>query len=360
VSAVKLLMKGNEAIAEAALRSNCRLFFGYPITPSTEVPEYMAKKMRNYGGTYLQAESEVAAINMVFGAAATGERVMTATSSPGFSLMQEGMSYLFAAELPSVIVNVMRHGPGLGGLGPTQADYFQLTKGGGHGDYHPIVLAPATVQEMVDLTQDAFDLADQWRNPVIVAVDGILGQMMEPVEFLERRKQEIPDKDWATNGIEGRQSFTKNNIVSYALSNEVGETHSKHWNAKIEKMRISEQRYVEYLMDDAEYAFVAFGTSSRITETAVDILREEGYKVGLLRPLTLWPFPVIGLASRVDQIKGWMSIELSAGQMIDDIRLIVSGKAPVAFYGRQGGMTPEPEEVVEAWKTRFEQGGDQT
>lgn len=356
---MKLLMKGNEAIAEAALRAGCRLFFGYPITPSTEVPEYMAKKLRAHGGTYLQAESEVAAINMVFGAAATGERVMTATSSPGFSLMQEGISYLFANELPSVIVDVMRHGPGLGGLGPTQGDYFQLTKGGGHGDYHPIVLAPATVQEMVDLTQDAFDLADQWRNPVIVAVDGILGQMMEPVEFVDREKRELPAKDWATNGLESRADRSKNNIVSYTLSNEIGEKHSKHWNEKIAQMRGQEQRFVEYEMDDAEYAFVAFGTSSRITETAVDMLREEGYKVGLFRPLTLWPFPEKGLCKRVDQIKGWMSIELSAGQMVEDVLLFVNGKAPVAFYGRQGGMTPEPEEVVAAWKARFAQGGDQ-
>lgn len=355
---MKLLMKGNEAIAEAALRANCRLFFGYPITPSTEVPEYMAKKMRNFGGTFLQAESEVAAINMVFGAAATGERVMTATSSQGFSLMQEGMSYLFANELPSVIVDVMRHGPGLGGLGPTQADYFQMTKGGGHGDYHPIVLAPATVQEMVDLTQDAFDLADQWRTPVIVAVDGILGQMMEPVEFVDREMRELPPKDWAANGTQSRSAKTKNNVVSYTLSNEVGEEHSLHWNAKIDSMRESEQRYVEYLMEDAEYAFVAFGTSSRITETAIDILREEGYKVGLFRPLTLWPFPEKGLSPRADQIKGWMSIELSAGQMVEDVRLVVNGKAPVAFFGRHGGMTPEPEEVVEAWKARFVQGGD--
>lgn len=355
---MKLLMKGNEAIAEAALRANCRLFFGYPITPSTEVPEYMAKKMRMHGGTYLQAESEVAAINMVFGAAATGERVMTATSSPGFSLMQEGMSYLFAAELPSVIVDVMRAGPGLGGLGPTQADYFQLTKGGGHGDYHPIVLAPATVQEMVDLTQDAFELADQWRNPVIVAVDGILGQMMEPVEFFEHEKSEPPKKDWAANGALSRQTKTKNNIVSYSLSSEVGEANSLHWNAKIEAMRENEQRHVEYLMEDAEYAFVAFGTSSRITETAVDILRAEGYKVGLFRPLTLWPFPEKGLLEHVDQIKGWMSIELSAGQMVEDVRLVVNGKAPVAFFGRHGGMTPEPEEVVAAWKARFVEGGE--
>ncbi len=347
---MKLLMKGNEAIAEAALRAGCRLFFGYPITPSTEVPEYMSKKMRASGGTYVQAESEVAAINMVYGAAAAGERVMTATSSPGFSLMQEGLSYLFAAELPSVIVDVMRAGPGLGGLGPTQADYFQLTKGGGHGDYHPIVLAPSTVQEMVDLTIEAFDLADIYRNPVIVSVDGILGQMMEPVEFTDVAPKELPAKIWAASGAEGR---LKNNIVSYALSNEVGEAHCLHWGEKIDKMQENEQRYVEYMMDDAEYAFVAYGTSGRIVETAIDILREEGYKVGLFRPISLWPFPAQGMINRLDQVKGFMSIELSRGQMVEDIKLVVNGKVPVGFYGRQGGMTPEPEEVAVAWKAQF-------
>ncbi|MHB1651106.1 MAG: 3-methyl-2-oxobutanoate dehydrogenase subunit VorB [Desulfitobacteriaceae bacterium] len=348
---MKLLMKGNEAIAEAAVLAGCLLFFGYPITPSTEVPEYMAKKMREHGGVYLQAESEVAAINMVFGAAAVGERVMTATSSPGFSLMQEGMSYLFADELPCVVVDVMRAGPGLGGLGPTQADYFQLTKGGGHGDYHPIVLAPSTVQEMVDLTREAFDLADFYRNPVILAVDGILGQMMEPVEFLPHQGRELPLKDWAANGCQGR---TKNNIVSYSLAPDIGEVFCLHWEEKIQRMRKSEQRYSEYLMEDAEYAFVAFGTSGRISETAVDLLREEGIKAGLFRPVTLWPFPEEGFVSRKDQVKAWMSVELSAGQMVEDVKIAVNGKVPVGFFGRQGGMTPEPEDLVEALKKFLE------
>lgn len=350
---MKRLMKGNEAIAEAAVLAGCRLFFGYPITPSTEIPEYMAKKLRAYGGTYLQAESEVAAINMVFGAAAVGERVMTGTSSPGFSLMQEGISYLFADELPCVIVDVMRAGPGLGGLGATQGDYFQLTKGGGHGDYHPIVLAPSTVQEMVDLTREAFDLADLHRNPVIVAVDGILGQMMEPVEFLPYQGPELPPKDWAANGCEGRP---KNNIATYSLSPEAGEAFNLHWGEKIEKMRASEQRFAEYLMDDAEYAFVAFGTAGRIAETAVDLLREEGMRVGLFRPITLWPFPEKGLKARVDQVKAWMSIELNAGQMVEDVRLVVNGESPVGFFGRQGGMTPEPEDVAAELKTFLERG----
>ncbi len=345
-----LLMKGNEAIAEAAIQAGCRLFYGYPITPSTEIPEYMAKKMKDAGGTYLQAESEVAAIYMVYGAGAVGERVMTGTSSPGFSLMQEGISYLFAAEIPSVIVDVMRGGPGLGGLGPTQADYFQLTKGGGHGDYHAMVLAPATVQEMVDLTKLSFDLADAYRNPVILAVDGILGQMMEPVEFPSYEGQKLEPKAWAASGAEGRP---KNNIVSYYLTNEVGEAENRRWGQKMARIKATEQRFAEYQMADAEYAFVAFGTSSRITETAVDMLREEGIKAGLYRPITLWPFPEAGLAARLNQIKGWISIELSAGQMVEDVKLVVNGKAPVGFYGRQGGMTPEPEDIVTAFKAQL-------
>jgi len=345
-----LLMKGNEAIAEAAIQAGCRLFYGYPITPSTEIPEYMAKKMQKVGGTYLQAESEIAAINMVYGAGAAGERVMTGTSSPGFSLMQEGISYLFAAEIPSVIVDVMRGGPGLGGLGPTQADYFQLTKGGGHGDYHPIVLAPSTVQDIVDLTKDAFDLADEYRIPVILAVDGILGQMMEPVEFPEREGRKLKPKTWAANGAEGRP---KNNVVSYYLTSEVGEAENIRWGAKLAEIQAREQRFAEYRMDDAEFGLVAFGTSARIAETAVDQLREEGIKVGLFRPITLWPFPTDGLQARCGQIKGWLSVELSRGQMIEDVRLVVNGQAPVGFCGRQGGMTPEPEEIVEAFKAQL-------
>lgn len=345
-----LLMKGNEAIAEAAIQAGCRLFYGYPITPSTEIPEYMAKKMKAAGGTYLQAESEVAAINMVYGAGAVGERVMTGTSSPGFSLMQETLSYLFAAEIPCVIVNVMRGGPGLGGLGPTQADYFQLTKGGGHGDYHGIVIAPASVQEMVDLTKEAFDLADQYRIFVIIAVDGILGQMMEPVEFPPFEGRKLEPKTWAASGAEGR---LKNNVISYYLTPELGEQENIRWGNKMSLIQDSEQRFVEYRMEDAEYAFVAFGTSARITETVVDMLREEGIKVGLFRPITLWPFPKAGLIARIDQIKGWMSVELSSGQMVEDVRLAINGQSPVGFYGRQGGMTPEPEDVVAAFKEQM-------
>lgn len=264
--------------------------------------------------------------------------------------MQEGLSFLFAAEIPCVIVDVMRGGPGLGGLGPTQADYFQLTKGGGHGDYHAIVLAPFSVQEMVDLTKEAFDLADYYRNLVIIAADGILGQMMEPVEFPPVAGRKLEPKTWAASGAEGRP---KNNVLSYYLTPELGEAENLRWGEKMSRIKETEQRFVEYEMEDADYAFVAFGTSSRITETAVDMLREEGIKVGLYRPVTLWPFPEKGLTARLNQIKGWMSIELSAGQMVDDVKLVVNGKAPVGFYGRQGGMTPEPEEVAAAFKAQL-------
>lgn len=352
---MKVLLKGNEAIAEAAIQAGCRLFFGYPITPSTEIPEYMSKKMRNAAGTYLQAESEVAAINMVYGASAAGERAMTATSSPGFSLMQEGLSYLFAAELPSVIINVMRGGPGLGGLGPSQADYFQMTKGGGHGDYRSIVLAPSTVQEMVDLTKEAFELADYYRNPVIVAIDGYLGQMMEPVEFSPFEGRALPPKTWAATGAVNRP---KNDVRSYSLTSEVGEANCLHWGEKMTQIQEAEQRFVEYRMEDAEYAIAAFGISGRIAETAIDLLREEGIKAGLFRPVILWPFPVRGLSERSGQIKGWLSVELSAGQMIEDVQLAVNGQAPVYYFGRQGGMTPEPEEIVAAFKARFIDGGE--
>ena len=344
-----MLLKGNEAIAEAAIQAGCRLFYGYPITPSTEIPEYMSRKMREVGGTYLQAESEIAAIYMVYGAGAVGERVMTGTSSPGFSLLQEGLSYLFAAEIPSVVVNVMRGGPGLGGLGPTQGDYFQMTKGGGHGDYHAIVLAPYSVQEMINLTKEAFDLADCYRVPVIIAVDGVLGQMMEPADFPPFEGRKIEPKTWAA-GSEGRP---KTNVLSYYLTPELGESENTRWGQKMAKIIESEQLFVEYEMADAEYAFVSFGTSARITETAVDLLRAEGVKAGLFRPLTLWPFPAKGLAARVGQLKSVMSVELCSGQMIEDVKLTVNGKIPVGFHGRMGGMTPEPEDIVNAFKTQM-------
>lgn len=346
----KLLMKGNEALAEAAARAGCNLFFGYPITPSTEIPEYMSKKLVETNGEFVQAESEVAAINMVYGAAATGKRVMTASSSPGYSLKQEGLSYLAAVGLPSVIVNVMRAGPGLGGLGPTQADYFQIAKGGGHGDYYPISLAPYSVQEIVDLTFEAFDLADKYRTPVIIALDGILGQMMEPVVFPEPIDvSKLPIKDWAADGCVGRE---KRNVGSYCLTPEVGEQNCALWQKKHEEMA-KEERWDTYQLDDADYVFVAFGTTARIVESAVDLARAQGIKVGLIRPITLWPFPIRAFKGLESKIKGLMSVELSIGQMIQDVKLAVDCKLPVEFYGRQGGMMPGPEEVLQALKDKL-------
>lgn len=350
VALKKYLMKGNEAIAESAIKAGCKLFFGYPITPSTEIIEYMAKKLPGVNGTFIQAESEVAAVNMVFGAAATGARVMTASSSPGFSLMQEGLSYIAANELSCVFVNIVRSGPGLGGLGPSQADYFQATKGGGHGDYHLIVLAPSTVQEMVDLVQDGFDLADLHRNPVLIVADGIIGQMMEPVVFQDRPARPLPPKDWAATGAAGRP---RNIVRSYCLTNEVGEANCLRWQEKYDRIAITEQRWESYLTDDAEYLMVAYGTTARIAKSAIQMARQAGIKVGLLRPITLWPFPVNGFNPLLDQIKGYLSVELSAGQMIEDVRQVVAGQAPIHLCSRQGGMVPAPEEVLERFKAVF-------
>jgi 2-oxoglutarate/2-oxoacid ferredoxin oxidoreductase subunit alpha len=349
----KYLMKGNEAIAEAAIRANCRLYFGYPITPSTEIIEYMAAKLNKVGGTFVQSESEIAAIFMVFGAAGAGKRVMTASSSPGISLKQEGLSFMAANELPALVVNIMRTGPGLGGLGPSQADYFQATKGGGHGDYRMIVLAPSSVQEMADLMMDGFDLADIHRNPVMILADGILGQMMEPVVFKKTVPVEV-DKSWATTGAEGRE---KNIITSYNLQNEIGEKKALYLEEKYNHIKETEQHWESYLMDNAEYAFVAYGTSARIVKGAVDELREQGHKVGLIRPITLWPFPEKAFQSVLDQVKGYLVVEMSAGQMIEDVKLNVNGKAPVEFYSRQGGITPQHGEIIEKYHSVFQGGG---
>jgi 2-oxoglutarate ferredoxin oxidoreductase subunit alpha len=349
----KYLMKGNEAIAEAAIRANCRHYFGYPITPSTEIIEYMAAKMTKVGGTFVQAESEIAAIYMVFGSAGSGKRVMTASSSTGISLKQEGLSYMAANELPGVVVNIMRTGPGLGGLGPSQADYFQATKGGGHGDYHLIVLAPSTVQEMADFIMDGFDLADIHRNPVMILADGVLGQMMEPVTFREF-KPIAADKSWVTTGAEGRE---RNVISSYNLQNEAGEKKALYLEEKYRKIAEAEQRWESYLMDDAEYAIVAYGTSARIVKGAVDELREKGFKVGLIRPITLWPFPKNAFTPIHDQIKGYLVVEMSSGQMIEDVKLTVNGRAPVEFYSRQGGITPQHHEIIEKFNYLFCPGG---
>lgn len=338
----KELMKGNEAIAEAAIRAGCRLFFGYPITPSTEVVEYLAKHLPKAGGTVLQGEDEVASINMCYGAATTGARVMTASSSPGFSLKQEGLSYLAAAELPIVVVNVNRCGPGLGGLGPAQSDYFQCTKGGGHGDYRLIVLAPSKGQELYDYTMLAFDLADKYRTPVCLLTDGFLGQMMEPIELKERPVTELPEKNWKTDGCRGR---AKRKIASYSLTNEIGEANNLHWEAKFANIRETEQRWESFHAEDAEYLLVGYGTCGRIAKSAVLKAREQGLKVGLIRPVTLWPFPQKAFVN-LSGLKGILTVELNSGQMIEDVKLAVECRVPVQLCRRQGGMLPSENEIL--------------
>lgn len=339
----KELLKGNEAIAEAAIRSGCRLFFGYPITPSTEVVEYLSKHMPKAGGTVLQGEDEIASINMCYGAAATGARVMTASSSPGYSLKQEGLSYLAAVELPVVVVNINRSGPGLGGLGPSQSDYFQCTKGGGHGDYRVIVLAPSKGQEMYDYTMMAFDLADKWRTPVVILSDGYLGQMMEPIELKAQPATELPAKTWAITGVGSRGK--KQNLASYTLTNEIGEAENLRWQAKFEKMRETEQRWETFHTEDAEYLIVGYGSCGRIAKSAVLNARKKGIKVGLIRPITLWPFPVKAFEN-LENVKGVLTVELNAGQMIEDVKLAVNCKAPVHLCNRMGGIMPSENEVL--------------
>ena len=343
----KVLMKGNEAIAEAAIRAGCMHYFGYPITPQTELAAYMAKKMPKIGGVFLQAESELAAINMVYGVAATGKRVMTSSSSPGVSLKQEGISYIAGSDLPALIVNVQRGGPGLGGIQPSQADYFQATKGGGHGDYHIIVLAPNSVQEMADLTALSFDLADKYRMPSMLLADGTLGQMMEPVILPEKSNNSV-DKPWAVTGTEGKR---KHNIVnSLYLKPDILEKVNFERYERYKEVEKNEVRYESFMMDDAEFCVVAFGIAARISKNAVIAARKEGIKVGLIRPITLWPFPKKPLADVADQVKGFVSVELSMGQMIEDIKLAISCKKPVILCNRAGGMIPSPEQVLESIK----------
>ena len=343
--AEKVLMKGNEAIAEAAIQAGCRHYFGYPITPQTEIAAYMAKRMPKIGGTFLQAESEVAAINMVYGVAGTGHRVMTSSSSPGISLKQEGISYIAGADLPALIVNVQRGGPGLGGIQPSQSDYFQATKGGGHGDYHLIVLAPASVQEMADLTIKGFDLADKYRMPTMLLADGTMGQMMEPVAL-----PEVPastaTKPWAVTGTKGQR---KHNIInSLYLNPELLEKTNFERYERYKTIEENECMYETFMMEDAEYCVVAFGIAARVSKNAVVAARKAGIKVGLIRPITLWPFPKKVLAEAADQVKGFLSVELSMGQMIEDVRLATSCKKPVELCCRTGGMIPSPEQVLES------------
>lgn len=342
----KVLMKGNEAIAEAAIQAGCRFFFGYPITPQNEIPAYMAKRLPKEGGTFLQAESEVSAINMVYGAAGAGARVMTSSSSPGISLKQEGISYIAGAQLPCVIVNIVRGGPGLGGIQPAQSDYFQAVKGGGHGDYHLVVYAPATIQEAVNLTMTAFDVADQYRTPVMILGDGMLGQMMEPVEFNEPKKRALPEKTWATTGYDG--SRERNIINSLYLNPAELEAVVNMMFEKYKEIKKNEVQVELYNCDDAEIIITAYGTTSRIAKGVIETASQKGIKLGLIRPITLWPFPTeafINYANK-DHVKAFLSVEMSMGQMVEDVRLAVNGKKPVYFTGRTGGMVPTPNEIL--------------
>jgi 2-oxoglutarate ferredoxin oxidoreductase subunit alpha len=343
--AEKVLMKGNEAIAEAAIAAGCKFYFGYPITPQTEIAAYMAKRMPKIGGTFLQAESEIAAINMVYGVSSTGERVMTSSSSPGISLKAEGISYLAGADLPALVVNVQRGGPGLGGIQPSQSDYFQATKGGGHGDFRMIVLAPNSVQEMAELTVKGFDLADKYRMTSMILADGTMGQMMEPVS-LDFKVGEKVEKPWATTGTKMER---KHNIInSLSLIPEELEKFNFSRYEKYKTIEETETMYEEYLMDDAEICVVAFGIASRVSKNAVDEARKQGIKVGMIRPITLWPFPVAPFKKAAEKVKKFISVELSMGQMIEDVRLAIECKAPVTLCNRAGGMIPSPAQVLDA------------
>ena len=351
--AEKVLMKGNEAIAEAAIRAGCMHYFGYPITPQTELAAYMAKKMPKIGGCFLQAESELAAINMVYGAASTGHRAMTSSSTPGISLKQEGISYLAAADLPCLVVNVERGGPGLGGIQPSQADYNQACKGGGHGDYHLLVFSPASVQEMADLTYRAFDMSEKYRIPAMLLADGTIGQMMEPVE-LPAEKTEFIEKPWALTGTGMKRAH--NRINTLVLDTEELERQNFERYEKYRLVEEQEQSCELYRMEDAEYAIVAFGIASRVAKNAIAVLRREGIKVGLIRPIMLWPFPKKAVREAAEQVKAFLSVELSMGQMIDDIRLAEECRKPVALCNRVGGMIPSSEMIIE--KVRKMTGGE--
>ncbi len=341
----KLLMKGNEVIAEAALRAGCRHYFGYPITPQTEVAHYMAKKMEQLGGTFVQAESEVAAINMVYGAASAGVRVMTSSSSPGISLKQEGISYSAGAELPMVIIDIVRCGPGLGGILPAQCDYFQMVKGGGHGDYNLIVLAPCSVQEMYELVVEAFNIADRYRNPVVVMGDGYLGQMMEAVEFKDEEHIELVEKPWATCG--SKLERPHNTTTSIYIEADVLEAHNNKLQAKYREVEKNETRVEEYNCEGADVIVTAYGTVARVVKNVIKEAEKEGIKVGLIRPITLWPFPSESYAKYADNVKGFLCVEMSTGQMIEDVKLAVNGKNTVDFYGRTGGNVPTQAAILE-------------
>jgi 2-oxoglutarate ferredoxin oxidoreductase subunit alpha len=347
------LMKGNEAVAEAAIRAGVDGYFGYPITPQTEVIEYLmdAKPYETTGMVVLQAESEIAAINMVYGAAGCGKKVMTSSSSPGISLKQEGISYIAGAELPCLVVNVVRGGPGLGTIQPAQSDYFQATKGGGHGDYHLIVLAPASVQEMADFVELSFELAFKYRNPVMMLSDGAIGQMMEKVYLGPQKERSLSVPEWATTGKPA--SRERNIITSLDLDPNRQEVFNHKLQAKYDEIKKNEVRYEEFQCDDADYLLVAYGTSARVCQKSVQIGRERGIKVGLLRPITLFPFPTKRINELANQVRGILSVEMSAGQMVEDVLLSVNGKVPVYHFGRMGGIVTTPEEVVDTLKSKF-------
>lgn len=340
----KVMMRGNEAVAEAAIQAECRFYAGYPITPQNEIPEYISSRMPEVGGIFIQAESELAAINMVFGASACGARAMTSSSSPGISLKQEGISFLAGAELPAVIVNMQRGGPGLGNISASQADYFQAVKGGGHGDYRLLVYAPFNLQELWDLTMLAFDKADEYRNPVMILGDGILGQMMEPFCPTPYVKPELPEKSWALTGCKGR----KPNVIKSLFMGE-GELEQRNYmlQSKYQKMKDTEVRFQACDINDAESIVVAFGIAARIAMSAVRKLRNEGHKIGLFRPITLFPFPENQISELADKNKRFIVVELNAGQMVEDVRLAINGRSEVIFYGRPGGAIITPEELYE-------------
>ncbi len=342
--AERVLMKGNEALAEAAIKSGCRHFFGYPITPQTEVAAYMAKRMPKIGGTYLQAESEVAAINMVLGAASAGVRVMTSSSSPGISLKTEGISYIAGSDLPCLIINVQRGGPGLGGIQPSQADYWQATRATGHGDFHILVFAPATIQEMVDLVYTAYDKADEYRMPSMILADGMLGQMMEPVEFPEKEADHQIEKPWATTGHQNKRPHNITNSL-YLDPNELEQKVVERFK-RYEIIKEKEPMAEEYLLEDAEIVLVSFGATARIVKSAVNSARAIGIKAGMIRPITLWPFPEKVIRKAAKTADCFLSVEMNMGQMVDDVRLAVNGEKPVFFFGRTGGIIPSPAEVL--------------
>ena len=353
---MKELWKGNEIIAEAAIRAGCNCYFGYPITPQSEVPEYMSVHLPEHGGVFVQAESEIAAINMVYGAAGAGMRAMTSSSSPGIALKQEGMSYLAGAELPAVIVNCMRGGPGLGTIQPSQGDYYPATPGGGNGDYRMVVLAPANLQELADQVQEAFDIADQYRNPVIILCDGLIGQMMEPIEWRPAKKRDLPEKTWAATGRRGRADH--NIINSLFIEPEACDEHNDKLAEKYALMEQNEVRWEEDGTEDAEIIITAYGTPARIALTALEDLRAQGIKAGLFRPITLWPFPYDALnrLAKRSHVKGILDVELSStGQMIDDIKIAVKDVKPVGYLGHAGGMLPSVDEMAQSVRRLLEE-----